>query len=266
MISFEESIEAITGAMLSSGTDLRSGLAAGTIYPLSAMPEAMGVEEHLLRILDAVNRMEPQHMVVDAISAASRMGSERSAFEFLVRLLNACRERGITVLLVNQTVGEAVAVEIAGQPISALVDTILFMRYVESSGEMNRVLSVVKSRGRAHSNQLREFRITSHGFEIAQIYSGEGTVLTGAAREEKQARDAADLRQIDALIEGKQREISRRKAEAAAEETRLQAAVEQAEIELRKMEIEREKAREAQQMRDRLRTTNGAVQGQRKDQ
>ena len=241
-ISFEESIEAIVGSLLSSGTDLRPGLKSGVIRALTAMPESMGVEEHLLRILDVTDDFQPQHMVVDAISAARRMGSDRAAFEFLVRLLNACRERGITALIVNQTTGDAVALEIAGDHISSLLDAILFLRYVESGGETNRVISVVKSRGTRHSNQIREFRITDEGVELADIYAAEGGVLTGTARQEKEARDAIDLRKIQALTEAKQREIERRRAELQAESARLSAAIAQAEIELQNMHIEREKA------------------------
>ncbi len=253
LVSFEESMEAITGAMLSSGTDLRPGLRAGTIMPVSAMPESMGVEEHLLRLLDAIAAFEPQHMIIDAVSAARRMGGERSAFEFLVRLLNVCRERGITLIMLNQTQGDVMALEIAGEQLSSLVDCIVFLRYVEIGGETNRMVSVVKSRGRRHSNQVREFRITDSGIQIADTYSGEGGVLTGTARQEKEARDAVDLRRIESQIEAKRREILRHRAEAQAEAARLGAAVEQAEVELRNMEIERDRAREGRRIRQDMR-------------
>jgi len=253
LISFEESIEAICGTMLSSGIDLRPGLEAGMIRPLTTMPEAMGVEQHLLRILDAIDEFGPEHMIVDAVSATNRMGSGQSAFEFLVRLVNSCRERGITMIFANQTFEESRPLEIAGQQISSLVDTIVHLRYVESGGETNRVLAIIKSRGRQHSNQIREFRITDRGVELARIYTGEGEVLTGAARQEKEVRDAIQLRRIEALIEAKRREIEHRAAESKAEAARRMAAVTQAEIELREMEMEWNKARESQDARVRLR-------------
>jgi len=253
-ITFEESMEAVAGAMLSSGTDLRPGLRDGTIMSLSAMPESMGVEEHLLRILDVIEHFEPMHVVVDAVSAARRMGSDRGAFEFLVRLINACRERGLTMILLNQTHGDTLALEIAGEQLSSLVDTILFLRYVESAGETNRVVSAVKSRGREHSNQVREFRITGHGIEIAEVYVGEGGVLTGTARQEKEAWDAAEARRTDAMIEAKRREIDRRRAELQAEEARLTAAVAQAQVELGNLEIEQQKGREGRRTRQSLRS------------
>jgi len=152
--------------------------------------------------------------------------------------------------------GEAAAMEVAGEQISSLVDTILFLRYVESGGETNRVISIVKSRGAHHSNQLREFRITSHGIEIADVYAGEGGVLTGTARQEKEARDAVELRKAGAQIEAKRREIAHRKALVRAEQARLAAAVEQAEIELENLEIERDKAAQEQQERRVLRDSS----------
>lgn len=254
MISFEESIEAVASAMLSSGTDLRPGLQSGLIRPVTAMPEAMGVEEHLLRILDCIEAFEPDHVIVDAISATRRMGSGHSAFEFLVRLLSPCRERGITTILLNQTSDDGTIFQIAGHELSSLVDSIIFLRYVESGGETNRVLSIIKSRGRNHSNQLREFRISNSGVELASIYSGKGEVLTGAARQEKEANDAVELRRIEAHIQAKQREIDRHRAEMQAEEARRLAALDQAELELRQMEMERDKAREAQDARLQMRS------------
>jgi circadian clock protein KaiC len=149
-IGFEESMEAVVSSMLSSGTDLRPALKAGLLKPLTAMPESMGSEEHLLRVLDAVEGFRPDHVVLDAVSATKRIGSERAAFEFLVRLLNVCRETGITTILLNQTSGVIQSAEVAGEEISSIVDAILFLRYTEIGGEINRLISVTKSRGSQH--------------------------------------------------------------------------------------------------------------------
>jgi circadian clock protein KaiC len=243
-VGFEESTEALTGAMLSSGTDLRPAIAAGQLRTLTAMPESAGIEEHLVRVANAMTDLGPQHIVLDAISAVRRMGSERATFEFLVRLVGICRERGVTLIINNQTKGAEQAGEIAGEESSSLVDAIIALRYIEVGGETNRLISVIKSRGMNHSNQLREFRITDNGVELADIYAGEGGVLTGAARQEKEARDSVERRRTEAIVEAKRSEITRRKAELDAETTRLTAAVEQAEIELEQLEIERHKLSE----------------------
>jgi circadian clock protein KaiC len=252
-VGFEESMEAVVSAMLSSGTDLRPALHSGTLQALTAMPESMGSEEHLLRVLDAIEDFCPQHVIVDAVSAARRMGSERAAFDFLVRLLNVCRERGITTLLLNQTAGAAQPVEVAGEEISSLVDAIVFLRYTEIGGEINRLITVAKSRGSAHSNQIREFRITHRGVEIADVYAGSGGVLTGVARQEQEASEAADSRRKHALIQAKRAEIARRRAELDAETDRLNAAIEQARIELCELEAEQASAEEARSIRNQMR-------------
>jgi len=261
-VGFEESAEALTGAMLSSGTDLRPALKAGTLRPLTSMPEAMGIEEHLVRVAKAIEEFGPHHVVLDAMSAVRRMGSDRAAFDFMVRLVGLCREHGITLLFTNQTKGNEQMGEIAGEETSSLVDTILSLRYIEVGSETNRTIGVVKSRGMSHSNQLREFRITDNGVELAEVYSGEGGVLTGAARQEQEARDAAERRRTTAVVEAKRSEIQRRKAELEAETARLSAAVEQAEIELTQLEIERNKLREDQDTRYAMRGgKNGDADG-----
>lgn len=253
-ISFEESAEGIVSAMMSSQTDLRPAIRSGLLRTLTAMPEAMGAEEHLVRIIDVLVEFSPQHVILDAISAARRFGGERAGFDFLVRLISPCRDRGITVLVLNQTPGSVLAGSLSGEEVSSVVDTVVFLRYVEIGGETNRVVSVVKSRGSAHSNQIREFRITANGIDFAEVYTGEGGVLTGAARQEKEALDAIVFRQRAALIEAKQREIARRKAELEAENARMAAAIEQTEAELQGMELEQVKLTDSRRERGGLRT------------
>jgi len=252
-LSFEESAESIVQSMLSSGTDLRPALDSGVLRPLTAMPEALGAEEHLIRFLEALEQFSPHHVILETISAAVRMGSGRAAFEYVVRLMNACRQRGTTVLFTDQTVSDRDEATIAGKPFSSLVDTIVFLRYVEIGGETNRVLSAVKSRGSYHSNQLREFRITSRGVEILPVYAGEGGMLTGAARQGREVREAAEARRLGGALEAKRKEIARRKAELEAENARLLAAVQQAETELAGMELEAARNEESRSKRGRMR-------------
>lgn len=253
-IGFEESSEALVSAMLSSGTDLRPALTSGMLRSITAMPETMGVEEHLVRVIDAIKDFSPDHVVLDAISAMGRSGAANAAFDFLVRLITVCRETGITLLVVNQSLDNASPGEVAAGQASSLVDTIVALRYIEAGGETNRLIDVVKSRGMAHSNQLREFRITDNGVDIADIYSSEGTVLTGTARMEREALDAVDFRRNEALIEAKRSEVARRRAELEAETARLRAAIQQSEAELSELEIETSRAGETREARLKMRS------------
>lgn len=104
-IGFEESQESMVESMLSPGIDLRPAIRARRLRVVTAMPEAFGTEKHLVRTFTEIDRFRPDHVVVDAISAFERMGSSRAAFEFAMRLINRCKDRGITVMLNSQSIG-----------------------------------------------------------------------------------------------------------------------------------------------------------------
>jgi circadian clock protein KaiC len=237
-IDFEESQEAMVYGMLSPGIDLRPAVQAGTLRFLTAMPEAMGVEEHLSRAFKAIKAFQPDHVIVDAISSCERMGTRMAAFGYLTRVVNTCKERGITLILINQTAGFREENEISGIGISSMVDTIIFLRYIEIGGEINRMVLVMKSRGAKHSNQYREFLITDHGIEIPEVYVGEGGVLTGAARQEQEAREEAQHRRRFQEIEQKEHEVIQRRAALQAQTATLKAELEAAEAGLQALRLD----------------------------
>lgn len=165
-LNFEESEAALVSAMRSSGTDLGPALASNSLRLLTGMPEAMGAEHQLVRILAAIRQMRPTCVVLESASACKRMGTEQAAFEFMMRLINACKEKGITILTTNQTAGLHNSDEISGIGISSLVDTVIQLRLVEESGALLRKLMVIKSRGSKHSHRYHEFLITDSGIEL----------------------------------------------------------------------------------------------------
>jgi len=165
-LDFEESWEAIVSCMTSSGIDLREPLGSGHLRFLSVMPESQGIEEHLIQVFRAIEDFQPAFMVVDAISACRRMGSEHAAFDYLLRLIDHCKARGITTLLTNLTAFQSETEEITGIDLSSVIDTVIILRNTESAGAFRRELAILKSRGRNHSNRVHEFRITGHGIEI----------------------------------------------------------------------------------------------------
>jgi len=211
-VSYEESEAAVIGNLQSAGVLLEPHVKAGCLRFHTAMPEAMGPEEHLIRLLTLLEEFAPHHLVLDAISACPRMGGKQTAFDFLVRLLNRCKERGVTALLVNQLSGETGRTEISGGEISSIIDTVIFLSYVEGAGEANRVVEVLKSRGSAHSNQKQEFVISDEGIRILEPYVGEGQVLTGAARRQQEARDAAEAERLILEVQAKELELEQLKA------------------------------------------------------
>ena len=165
-LNFEESPEAMVSNMLSPGLALGPLIKNGRLVVQSYLPEAMGVEEHLFHVLEALDELHPQHVVVDAISACVRMGSEHAAFEYLMRVLNACKERGITCIYLNQATGLDIVAEVSGIGVSSIIDTIVLLRQLPIDGTMKRQLIVVKSRGSNHSEQFHEFRITDRGIDL----------------------------------------------------------------------------------------------------
>ena len=241
-VSFEESEEALVSNVSSAGIDLFSPRQRGLLRFLTAMPESRGAEEHLMEVVELVEAFGPEHVVVDAISACRRMGGEQAAFDFLMRLLNFLKEKGITVILVNQTSGTKAHLEISGNGISSMIDTVVFFSYVHGDGESNRVIQVLKTRGSAHSNQVRECVITEKGIKVLDPYIGPGGVLTGTARKIQEARDAQEARRVEAEIQLREMELARLEAALGAQQARLKARIEHAHWELARLRAEKEKA------------------------
>ncbi|MFO8113277.1 MAG: ATPase, T2SS/T4P/T4SS family [Desulfosalsimonadaceae bacterium] len=166
-VNFEESAEAMMSAMSSINIDLDSFFRDGTLQMITAMPESMGAEEHFFRVFQAIDQFVPDHVLVDAVSATLRISTPQAAFEYMMRLVNICKERSITTLMSNQWGGSAINIEQSSNlGISSLVDALLLLRYVPKGAEIGRLLVVVKSRGMAHSNQYHEFKITDQGIVL----------------------------------------------------------------------------------------------------
>jgi circadian clock protein KaiC len=182
-LGFEESEEAMVGNMLSPGIDLQPAIDAGLLKVITAMPEAYGTEKHLVRTFKLIDDLKPAHVVVDAISAFERMGSGRAAYEFAMRLVNWCRDRGITLLMTNQSAeGAEDRAIISGLGISSMIDTLLWLRFVEVGNQLERALLVIKSRGSKNSNQYHRFLITDHGIEILAGSAANEGKPSGEAR------------------------------------------------------------------------------------
>ncbi len=169
-LNFEESAESMVGNMLSPGLALSPLIKKGGLVVRSSLPESMGAEEHLFQALKALDECQPEHVVVDAISACKRMGSPQAAFEYLMRLLNACKERGITCLYLNQ--GAEDRSDISGIGISSIIDTVVLLRHRPVAGAMTRQLIVMKARGSRHSEQFHDFRISERGIELVTAQRG----------------------------------------------------------------------------------------------
>jgi circadian clock protein KaiC len=190
-VATEESVDQILRNMRSIGLDLSGWVKSGRLRFHAVRPTAYGLELHLAMIQRLAREAEPALVIVDPVTSFSDSGGLRDARMMLTRVVDYCKGRGITLLLTSLT-GGGEDLERTQIHVSSIIDTWLLVRDIEQSGERNRGLYILKSRGMAHSNQIREFRITSHGIHLADVYVGPGEVLTGSARQAQESRDRAD--------------------------------------------------------------------------
>ena len=174
-LSYEESPEALASAVRSAGVELEPALRAGTLELVCRLPESAGSDEHLFENLRVIESFQPDHVVVDAISACHRMGSGKAAFDYCMRLVNACKEKGITCLLTNQTLGTALDESLSGLGFSSLVDTVIQLRFEETRDELHRTLVIMKARGSNHSPRIHELDITDHGIVLSSRRASAGS-------------------------------------------------------------------------------------------
>jgi len=189
-LAFEESPSQITRNMRSIGVDLAPLEKKGLIRFVAARPVLTGLEGHLAAIHKHVREFGPKLVIIDPISDLSAVGSVRDAKAMMVRLIDFLKTKQITAVLVNLDTGSGSS-EQTEIGISSLIDTWIYLRDIESGGERNRGLYVLKSRGTAHSNQIREFLLTRRGIELKPAYIGPEGVLTGSARLTQESRDRA---------------------------------------------------------------------------
>ncbi len=229
-LSFEESRDQIVRNMRSVGLDLDKWLRDGLLRIESARPTLHGLEMHLAQVHRLVAELAPRAVVIDPISNFTSAGVQTDAAAMLLRLIDFLKANGITAMFVNLTSGGS-ALEATEAGVSSLIDTWLILRDIEAGGERNRGLYVIKSRGMKHSNQIREFMITSGGIQLEDVYVGPEGVLTGSLRASQEAREQA------AAVEREQ-EMQRREADFARRRAVLQAQITELEHEVKSVEQE----------------------------
>jgi circadian clock protein KaiC len=188
--AFEESEAEIVRNMSSVGMDLRRWVDAGLLRFECFRPSVLGLEAHLFAMQKFVREFDPAVVVMDPISDLLRIGNEADVSAMLTRQVDFLKARGVTALFTSlNSAAEATQAE---QEMASLVDTWLLVKTMEGNGELNRLLYVLKSRGTAHSNQIREFLLTDQGIELADVYVGPQGVLTGSARQAQEALERSD--------------------------------------------------------------------------
>ena len=229
LIMHEESADEMIRNMRSVGLDLRRWAEAGLLRISAVRPTEFGLENHLAIVSGLLAEHAPAVAVVDGIASLIGGPSHGEVISMLARQFNLFKARGITAMATILTEGDAeTAVGVSSQ-----ADTWLLLRNDESNGERNRLLFVLKSRGSANSNQVREFVLTDHGVELVDVYVGPAGVMTGSARLSQETRDRdAKLQQQEAL-QRRTRELRRGIMQGQAQLAALQdeLAAQQAELE-----------------------------------
>jgi len=233
----EESPDLIVRNMRSIGIDLALWIKKGLLHFDATRPTFHGLEMHLLRMHKLVRETNARVVVVDPITSYISLGDTLEVKSMLSRLIDFFKAHQITAFFTSLTEGGS-ALEQSEVGISSLMDTWILLRHIESNGERNRGIWVLKSRGMPHSNQIREFVFTEHGIELVDVYLGAEGVLTGTARAAQEAKETAAtlLRRQD--LERKERALEHRKKALEAKIAALRAEFETEKAELEKDIIE----------------------------
>ncbi|XHX75929.1 MAG: circadian clock protein KaiC [Stenomitos frigidus ULC029] len=232
-LAFEEAPQQILRNMRSIGVDLEPYLEQDLLQIQSLRPTAYGLELHLVQLHRWLSTFHPQTVIIDPISNFNLTGSLLQVKIFFMRLIDYLKAQQVTVLMTNLVTG-GTPLDHTEIGISSLMDTWLDVRVIESNGERNRLLQVLKARGIDHSNQVREFRLTEQGIELIDVYLGQKQVLTGTARtiQESADRQARLQRQHQTDARCRALEQQRQVVQAQIATLQMQMVADQTELDL----------------------------------
>lgn len=264
--AFEESPLQIIRNMRSIGMDLQQHVDAGLLQFSASRPTLHGLEMHLVAIHKKIRQFKPQLVILDPISNLITVGLLGEVKSILMRLIDFLQSEGITVVFTSLNYNNFIN-EQTDEGVSSLVDAWLTVADIESNGERNRGLYIMKSRGMKHSNQIREFVITNDGLDLIDVYLGPDGILTGSAREAQQLSEAmsAELRKHDAGR--KDREIDRKRKVLEAKITSLREEFDSVAEELNRSyqegDIRKEITAKNREQLSKKRTSNNSSHGKR---
>lgn len=237
--AFEEAPKQILRNMKSINLDLQKHIDNGLLEFHASRPTLYGLEMHLVAIYKIIKRFKPAAVILDPITNLITVGSVSEVKSMLIRLIDFLQDEQITVMFTALSLNTVVS-EQTDEGVSSLVDAWLLVRDIESNGERNRGLYIMKSRGMSHSNQVREFTITDKGLSLVDVYLGPDGVLTGSAREAQKLREKTGVALREFAISRKDKEILRRRMMLESKIASLQAEFESTEEELNKIYLEEE--------------------------
>jgi circadian clock protein KaiC len=234
-VSFDEAGEAITRNLASVNIRLARFVRSGMLRMFSVAASGTTPEAHALRIGSLLTEHEARCLVIDPASAIipAAVNATEFAADAVLGLLDLAKRRGITVLLTSLLDGSDPTEEKTAIAISTIADTWIHLSYVAAAGERNRALTIVKSRGTGHANQVRELILSSQGLSLVDVYTGGGAVLMGTLRRQKEEQERAEKTRLARAEQTRHEEIGSSIAETQVRVASLRADVGRKKAELR---------------------------------
>ena len=247
---FEESESQLIRNMKSIGINLEQWVKKGILKFHAVRPTAYSLEMHLSMMLKLIDEFKPDVLAVDPISNLYPIGDDIQVRSMLMRLIDYAKYLQITGLFTNLSNDAETGVyslEPTEMHVSSLMDVWLILKNVEGNGERNRIFSIIKARGMAHSNQLREFVLSHKGIQLLDLYKGSEGVLFGSARMAQESREAGERLRRNEETERKKRELDGKKKVMENEIALLRAKFAREENEIKVLigqDVSRKKASE----------------------
>ena len=229
--------------MRSIGIDLEPFVKEGLLEFHAVRPTFGGIEQHLALSLNHISRFQPSVVVVDPVTNLIVVATQNEVRSMLTRLVDFLKTRQITAIFTSLTAGGG-PLEASEESASSLMDAWLLLESVAAAGERNRTLTILKSRGMEHSNQIREFVITDEGLQLPDVYLGLDGVLTGSARLSRETREKAAEIGRRQVVERHRRELERKRQIFEARMAVLRAEFEMEHEEIRQTISESELVQE----------------------
>lgn len=243
--SFDSGPEEMIRNLTSVGIDLNRHVRQGVLRIESARTGGSSADICLFQILALAQRHEARNLVVDPISSLGKQGNLKTAHSVVERLADWAKAQGITLFCTSLLDGAAENLETTQLQISTIADTWIHLSYLMKSGERNRALTIVKSRGTAHSNQVRELVLGEKGVTLEDVYTAGGEVLMGTLRWEREQAMQMEQHRLKS-------ELHQRQVAMNAEEAALSIRIKSMEADLADLRSRRDELEKEERLRQKL--------------
>jgi circadian clock protein KaiC len=225
-MSFDSDADELIRNLASVNIRLERFVKQGQLRVISARAVNGSAELHLMEIKKHAREHRARSVVIDPVSALGKAGNEETAYSVAERLLDWSKAAGITMICTSLLRDVGGATEGTPVQISTLADTWIHLNYLVHAGERNRGLSIIKSRGTSHSNQVRELLLSTTGVTLADAYTAGGEVLMGTLRWEKERAELAEWDENKLMAQNLLTALDKEEAELEARITLAQRDLE----------------------------------------